>query len=234
MLEVSGLKAFYGPAQALFDVSLSVGDREIVSIVGANGAGKTTTLLSISGVLRRVQGSVRLDGEALDGQPAHRIVEIGVVHIPEGRQLFPEMSVLENLEMGAYTAGARRRRRETLAEVFDLLPLLAERRNQSAGLLSGGEQQMCAIGRGLMSCPKVLLLDEPTLGLAPMFVSKVFDLVRDIRDRGTAVLLVEQNVRTALGLADRAYALENGRIVLQGSGAELLENPQLKRAFLGI
>ena len=234
MLQVRGLDVFYGPAQVVSGVDIDVGDREVVTIVGANGAGKTTTLLAISGVLRDRRGEVTLAGVPIQRWPAHRIVAAGVVHIPEGRQLFPEMTVLENLELGAYPAEARARRHETLRDVFDLLPVLRDRQDQIAGSLSGGEQQMCAIGRGLMGRPRLLLLDEPTLGLAPMFSQKVFDLVRDIRDRGTSVLLVEQNVKNALSIADRAYVLENGRVVLSGPGRDLLTDPALRRAYLGL
>jgi len=234
MLRVDKINVFYGDLQALWDVSFNVEKDEIVAIVGSNGAGKTTTLRAISGLLRPKTGSIQFLGESLGKIPPHRIVELGVAHIPEGRRLFPLYSVIENLKMGAYTRGLIEKKDETLEWVFELFPILKERRNQAAGTLSGGEQQMLAIGRGLMSRPKLLMLDEPSLGLAPRLVLTVFDLIRRINEEGITVLLVEQNVRHALQLADRAYVLETGRSVLEGKGDELMDNEHVKKAYLGI
>jgi len=234
MLRVDKINVFYGDLQALWDVSFKVEKDEIVAIVGSNGAGKTTTLRAISGLLRPKTGSIQFLGESLGKIPPHRIVELGVAHIPEGRRLFPLYSVIENLKMGAYTRGLIEKKDETLEWVFELFPILKERRNQAAGTLSGGEQQMLAIGRGLMSRPKLLMLDEPSLGLAPRLVLTVFDLIRRINEEGITVLLVEQNVRHALQLADRAYVLETGRSVLEGKGDELMDNEHVKKAYLGI
>jgi len=234
MLEIEGVNVFYGDIQALWDVSFRVNEGELVVIVGSNGAGKTTTLKTISGLLSPASGKINFLGERIDKASPHHIVELGIAHIPEGRRLFPYMTVLENLEMGAYTRRAREKRGETLEWVYELFPILAERKDQLAGTLSGGEQQMLAIGRGLMSRPKLLMLDEPSLGLAPMLVLSVFETVRQINEQGVTVMLVEQNVRHALELADRAYVLENGRITLQGTGKELLENEYVKEAYLGL
>ena len=234
LLRLSGVSAHHGELQALFDVSLEVAAGEVVAIVGANAAGKTTTLNTISGIVRRTAGEIVFDGERIDGLPPHRIVERGIVQVPEGRQLFPYMSVTGNLEMGAYTPAARARRAETLAQVFDLLPALAERRDQLAVSLSGGEQQMCAIGRGLMARPRVLMLDEPSLGLAPKIVQVSFEIVRRIHEQGVTVLIVEQNVHHVLSLADRAYVLENGHVVMSGPGAALLRDERLRRAYMGL
>ncbi len=234
MLLVRSLDAWYGDIQILWGVSLEVHPGEVVTVVGANTAGKTTLLRAISGVMVRRQGEVSWLGERLDTAKPHLIVERGIVHVPEGRRLFNFMSVEENLLMGNYSRSARAERALALAEVYELLPLLAERRTQLAGSLSGGEQQMLAIGRGLMARPKVLMLDEPSLGLAPLFVAKVFDLVAELRARGLTVLLVEQNVHHALRLADRAYVLEQGRVVLEGSGTALAEDEGLRRAYMGI
>jgi len=234
MLEVNGINVFYGDIQALWDVSFEVGEGELVVIVGSNGAGKTTTLKTISGLMHPEGGSISFLGQRIDQASPHRIVEMGIAHIPEGRGLFPYMTVLENLEMGAYTRRAREKKDESLEWVYQLFPILAERRGQLAGTLSGGEQQMLAIGRGLMSRPRLLMLDEPSLGLAPMLVLDVFETVKQINEQGVTVMLVEQNVRHALELADRAYVLENGRTTLQGTGKELLENDYVKEAYLGM
>jgi branched-chain amino acid transport system ATP-binding protein len=234
MLEVNKINVFYGDVQALWDVTFKVDKGEIVTIVGANGAGKSTTLKTIGGVLRPRPGEITFLGKRIDALPAHKIVEEGIAHIMEGRRLFPYMTVQENLELGAYNSRAWMKRKETLEWVHELFPILKERKDQLAGTLSGGEQQMLAIGRGLMSMPKLLMLDEPSLGLAPKLVMQVFDIVKKINEEGVTILLVEQNVQHALTLADRGYVLENGRIVMEGTGEELLKNPHVKKAYLGI
>ena len=234
MLRVRDLSAYYGQTQVLHQIDLDVALGQIVGLVGANGAGKSSTLLSIAGIKTRAAGEMSFNGERIDALPAYERVGRAMVLIPERRRLFPFMTVLENLELGAFLPGPRSRVAETLKTVFDLLPVLAERRHQLAGSLSGGEQQMCAIGRALMSCPKLLMLDEPTEGLAPLYVEKLFDLVVTLRKQGITILLVEQNVENVLQVADRAYVLENGRIVLEDTGARLLENPRLKTAYLGL
>ncbi len=234
MLEIRGLSAAYGDVPVLHDVTLRVGQGEIVSLVGANGAGKTTTLRAVSGLLPALSGEVRFEGERLTGLPPSRIVARGVAHVPEGRQLFTNMTVRENLEMGAYLPRARAEAAATLAWVTGLFPRLAERAGQLAGTLSGGEQQMLAIGRALMSRPRLLILDEPSLGLAPLMVRAIFDAVARIAREGTTVLLVEQNLAQSLRLSHRGYVLETGRIVLSGTGEELLANPHTRRAFLGL
>ena len=224
----------YGEVRALWDVSLAVDEGEIVTLLGANGAGKTTTMRVLSGLIRPRSGTVTFDGLAVHRLPPPRIVQAGLVQIPEGRRLWPRMTVLENLELGAYAPHLRRRRLEGLEWVFSLFPRLAERRIQLAGTLSGGEQQMLAIGRGLMSRPRLLMLDEPSLGLAPILVREVFRIIEEINARGVTVLLVEQNVRQALEVAHRGYVLETGRIVQSGAAADLLEDPRIKRAYLGL
>jgi branched-chain amino acid transport system ATP-binding protein len=234
LLEVSHLRVAYGDVHALWDVSLTVGEGEIVTLIGANGAGKTTTLRAISGVVRIVGGSVLLQGQELVGLPAHDIVERGVVHVPEGRQLWPGLSVEETLRLGAYARRARALRDDTIAEVYRLFPRLKERRRQAADTLSGGEQQMCAIGRGLMARPRLLMLDEPSLGLSPIMRAEVFETIERIAANGVTVLLVEQNVDQALRLASRGYVLETGALALTGSGAELLGNDAVRRAYLGV
>ncbi len=234
MLKLEGIDAFYGDLQALFDVSLEVRDKEIVALVGANAAGKSTTLRVISGLLSPRRGRALLDGADLTVIPPHDRVDRGLVQVPEGRHLFPFMSVLENLLLGAHAAHARPARDETLRYVYSLFPVLKERATQLAGSLSGGEQQMCAIGRALMAKPRLLMLDEPTLGLAPLLVRQIFDTVRTINADGVTVLLVEQNVRQALTLAHRACVLESGRLVLDGPARELLGDDRLKRAYLGL
>ena len=234
LLQVERIAADYGQVRALWDVSFSVREGEIVTLLGANGAGKTTTMRVISGLLRPVGGSVRLDGEPLTRMRPPRIVEAGIVQIPEGRRLWPRMTVLENLDLGAYCPRARARRTETLTWVLALFPRLSERRAQLAGTLSGGEQQMLAIARGLMSRPRILMLDEPSLGLAPILVREVFRIIRQINAEGVTVLLVEQNVRQALEIAHRGYVLETGRIAHAGSAADLLQNVEIKRAYLGM
>ncbi|RLE51214.1 MAG: ABC transporter ATP-binding protein [Candidatus Methanomethylicota archaeon] len=234
MLVVDRINVFYGDLQALWDVSLKVEKGEILALVGSNGAGKTTTLNTISGILKPRSGKIEFMGKRIDGMPPHKIVELGIAQVPEGRQLFPEMTVLENLEMGAYTKRAREKFYDTLEWVYQLFPILKERKNQLAGTLSGGEQQMLAIARALMSRPQLLMLDEPSLGLAPKLVLLVFEMIHKINEEGVTILLVEQNVRHALSIAHRGYVIETGKIVLEGSGQELLENEYVKKAFLGM
>jgi branched-chain amino acid transport system ATP-binding protein len=238
LLRGTRLNSWYGDVQILRDVSFEVDAGEIVAVVGANAAGKSTLLLLVSGLLPRLggrmTGEVAFDGQRIDGLPANRIVALGLVQIMEGRRLFPYMTVQENLDLGAYGARARAAFRESLDEVFELLPVLRDRRAQLAGSLSGGEQQMCAIGRGLMARPRMLTLDEPTMGLAPLYVEKTFEILKTINARGTTILLVEQNVRHSLTLARRGYVLENGRVVLAGPGQDLLANDALRTAYLGV
>ena len=234
MLELDGVDAGYGGFQALFGAGLTVGRGEAVAVIGPNGAGKTTLMRVISGLVRPIRGSVWLDGEDLLRLPAYRIVELGIAHVPENRRLFPRMSVEDNLRIGAFIRAARPKFGERLAFVYDLFPRLKERRRQFAGTLSGGEQQMCAIGRALMSEPKLLLLDEPSAGLAPVVVQQVFALLRHIRELGLAVLIVEQNIRQVLQVVDRAYLLEAGSIRSSGSAAELLDSPAIRAAYLGV
>ena len=234
MLEVRSLNAFYGAVQVLHNVNLFVGAAEIVGLVGANAAGKSTLMFTLAGLRTTYRGEVLLEGVAVDKLPAFARPSRGLVLVPERRRLFPFMTVLENLEVGAYAAAARSRARETLNEVFALLPILAERREQVAGSMSGGEQQMLAIGRALMARPRVLLLDEPTEGLAPIYVKRLFDLIVDLRAKGLTVMIVEQNVHHVLRTADRAYVLENGRIVMHGEGTTLLDDDRLKTAYLGL
>jgi len=233
MLDVEKINVFYDDAQALWDISFKVDQGEIVTLVGSNGSGKSTTLKAISGLVPPSSGEIRLEGTRIDHVPAHRIVEMGIAQIPEGRRLWPGLSVLENLELGAYTKGARAVQEESMAYVFKLFPRLHERRMQLAGTLSGGEQQMLAIGRGLLSKPKLLVLDEPSLGLAPFLVDEVFETIQKINREGATILLVEQNVNYALAISNRGYVLETGRIVLSGSGKELLGNEHVKTAYLG-
>ena len=234
MLRLEGVDAFYGDLQALADVSFEVRDKEIVALVGANAAGKSTTLRVISGLVAPRRGRVLLNDEDLTALPAHQRVARGIVQVPEGRHLFPFMTVAENLLLGAHADRARGERHRTLAHVYGLFPVLGERRTQLAGSLSGGEQQMCAIGRALMALPRILMLDEPTLGLAPVLVARIFETVRTINGQGVTVLLVEQNVRQALTLAHRACVLESGRLVLEGQARDLLGDERLKRAYLGL
>lgn len=234
MLEVENINVFYGDAQALWNVSFMVDQREIVTLVGSNGAGKSTTLKAVSGLVPPASGEIRLEGKRIDHVPAHRIVEMGIAQIPEGRRLWPGLTVRENLELGAYTKVARAVRVETMEWVFKLFPRLEERLGQLAGTLSGGEQQMLAIGRGLLSKPKLLILDEPSLGLAPFLVDNVFENIQKINREGVTILLIEQNVNYALVFSNRGYVLENGRIVLSGSGKDLLSDDHVKAAYLGL
>ncbi len=234
MLSLEGVDAFYGDLQALHGVSFAVQPGEIVALVGANAAGKTTTLRVVSGLLAPRDGRVTFEGQDIASVPAHRRVALGIVQVPEGRRLFPFMTVRENLLLGAHPTAARVWIEQSLEEVLALFPVLAERRDQLAGSLSGGEQQMCAIGRALMARPKLLMLDEPTLGLAPILVRRIFETVQAINGRGVTVLLVEQNVRQALALAHRGCVLENGRLVLSGPAADLAGDERLRKAYLGL
>ncbi|OGO42902.1 MAG: branched-chain amino acid ABC transporter ATP-binding protein [Chloroflexi bacterium RBG_16_58_8] len=234
MLEVSDLSTFYGRIQVLWDICIKVNEAEIVALVGANGAGKTTLLNTISGVIRPTSGTVTFLGQRIDGLAPHAIVELGISHIPEGRRLFTDMSVRENLEMGAYTGRAWKNKHDTLEQVYRLFPMLKERAGQLARTLSGGEQQMLAMGRGLMSRPKLCIIDEPSNGLAPRLVIEVFQIIKSLRDQGITILLVEQNVRHTLEIADRACVLENGRMALEGSCADLLKSDHIRKAYLGL
>ena len=234
LLRVDGIEVGYGDLTAVRDVSLEVREGEAVALIGANGAGKTTTLRAVSGLLPLRRGRIEFEGQRLDGLRPAQVVARGIAHVPEGRQLFPSMTVLENLELGARTRAARTASSETLAEVFDLFPRLRERRSQLAGTLSGGEQQMCAIGRGLMARPRLLMLDEPSLGLAPVMVKAIFEDLGRINGLGITILLVEQNVLRSLHLAHRGYVLENGRMTLSGLRQDLLASGHIKQAYLGL
>lgn len=234
MLEIRNVNTFYGKSQALWDISMNIAEAEIVALVGANGAGKTTLLNTISGLLQPASGTIEFDGHRIDGVPPHKIVELGISHIPEGRRLFADMSVRENLEMGAYTGRAWKGRHKMEDEVYESFPILKERVGQLGRTLSGGEQQMLAMGRGLMSRPKLCMFDEPSYGLAPIMMTEVFDVVKALRERGMTILLVEQNVPRTLEIADRAYVLENGHIVLEGNCEQLLEEEMVKKAYLGL
>jgi len=234
MLEVCDVNARYGKAQALWDVSLKIDEAEIVALIGANGAGKTTLLNTISGLLPPASGSVEFLGRRIDGLPTHSIVELGISHVPEGGRVFPDMSVRENLEMGAYPYRAWRRKEETLEQVYQVFPILQEREGQLARTLSGGERQMLAMGRGVMSRPRLCLLDEPSYGLAPLLMAEIFRTIQGLRDQGITVLLIEQNVRQSLEIADRAYVLESGRIALEGNSKGLLQEEIIKKAYLGL
>lgn len=234
MLEVSNIDTHYGKIQALWAVSLKIDEKEIVALVGANGAGKTTLLNTITGLLRPSAGRVEFLGKSIYGLQSHTIVEMGISHIPEGRKLFPDMSVRENLEMGAYTKRVWAHRQENLEKVYHLFPVLKARKGQLARTLSGGEQQMVAMGRGLMSSPKLCFIDEPSCGLAPLVVEEIFRTMDGLRDQGIAIFLIEQNVQQTLETADRAYVLENGRIVLEGESKELLEAELIRKAYLGL
>jgi branched-chain amino acid transport system ATP-binding protein len=234
VLRVEALEVAYGKIQALWGISVEIPEGEIVAVVGANGAGKTTMLKTLSGLLRPMAGWLALDDRRIDLLSPAEIVGLGVVHVPEGRKLFPEMTVLDNLLVGGYPAGARSRRPQRLEHVFTVFPRLAERRRQLAGTLSGGEQQMVAIGRGLMAGPRILMLDEPSLGLAPIMVQEMFSVIGEINRTGVTVLLVEQNTEHALALAHRGFVLESGRVALSGTGRELLASPQVREAYLGL
>lgn len=234
MLEVCDVTTPYGMTQALWDVCIEVNESEIVALIGSNGAGKTALLNAISGLISPVSGSVEFLGKRIDGLPPHTIVELGISHVPEGGKVFPDMTVYENLEMGAYPIHAWNQKEQTLEQVYHVFPILKERAGQLARTLSGGERQMLAIGRGLMSKPKLCLFDEPSYGLAPRLVSEIFRIIKGLRDQGITVLLIEQNVRHTLETADRAYVLENGRICLEGACDELLQSDFVRKAYLGL
>lgn len=233
MLHVENLQVYYGAIHALKGVSFHLDKGEVVALIGANGAGKSTVLKTISGLLRPREGSVTFERQALDEVPPQDIVRKGVIHVPEGRKIFPRMTVTENLEMGAYIHADRAAINRDMESVFERFPRLKERRNQLGGTLSGGEQQMLAIGRGLMAHPSLLLLDEPSMGLSPLLVEQIFDIIQDINEQGTSILLVEQNAQMALAIADRAYVLETGKIVMQGTGDDLLQDSSVIEAYLG-
>ncbi len=234
MLKVKNIDVAYRDIQVLWDISFEVNQGELVALLGANGAGKTTTLNAISGLLTVKSGTIDFMGQDLTRLPGHKIAGLGIAHVPEGRRLFPEMSVRENLEIGSLFPEAKAKRKETMSKVYELFPILHERQNQEAGTLSGGQQQMLALGRGLMALPKLLIMDEPSLGLAPVLVKQIFDKIKEINDDGVTVLLVEQNVVQTLKLCHRAYVLENGKITMEGRGEELLNDPHIKEAYLGI
>jgi len=234
MLDVSNIDTFYGKIQALWGVSLEIHGAEIVALIGANGAGKTTLLNTISGLLRPASGRVAFLGKRIDGLTPHSIVELGISHIPEGRRLFPDMSVRENLEMGAYTKRVWKQKQKNLDKVYQLFPILQTRQGQLARTLSGGEQQMVAMGRGLMSRPRLCIIDEPSSGLAPVMVDEIFQIILGLRDQGIAIFLVEQNVQQTLEITDRAYVLENGRVILTGESKKLLQEELIRKAYLGL
>jgi branched-chain amino acid transport system ATP-binding protein len=234
LLEIDKMNVYHGEVHTLKDVSFHINEGELVSIVGSNGSGKSTTINAISGLIETRSGEVRFSEQRIDHLDLHEIARMGIIQIPEGRRLFPYMTVNENLEMGAYSPRPRALKTKTLSEVYTLFPLLEERKHQLARTLSGGEQQMLALGRGLMAQPKLLMLDEPSLGLAPILVKEIFKAIEHINKAGTTVLLVEQDVQISLSLSHRGYVLENGRIVMEGTGQELLQNPQIKEAYLGM
>ncbi len=233
MLEVKDLEVNYGVIKAIKGVSFEVNEGEVIALIGANGAGKTTILHTVSGLLNKTAGSVIFEGNDITKMPAHKIVSLGMAHVPEGRRVFAQLSVYENLKMGAYTRKDKKEIEDTLQMVYERFPRLKERRNQIAGTLSGGEQQMLAMGRALMSHPKLVLMDEPSMGLSPIFVEEIFKIIRDISAGGTTVLLVEQNAKKALSIADRAYVLETGNITLTGDAKELMNDESVKKAYLG-
>ncbi len=233
LLEIQNLEVYYGVINALKSVSFEVNEGEIVTLIGANGAGKTTTMQSIMGFIQPKSGNILYQGQSIVGLPTHKIMRMGLTQVPEGRRIFSELNVYENLIMGAYTSKNRASVRSDLEEIYTLFPRLAERRNQMAGMLSGGEQQMLAMGRALMSHPKLLMLDEPSMGLAPILVSQVFDMIKHLNETGTTILLVEQNAEKALSIADRAYVMETGAITLSGTGSELAASEKVRNAYLG-
>ncbi len=233
MLSVNNLQVHYGMIQAIKDVSFEVNQGEVIALIGANGAGKTTILHTISGLLQPTKGSIIFEGQDITKIPAHKIVSLGMAHVPEGRRVFAQLTVLENLRLGAYTRKDKNEMEETLKMIYQRFPRLEERKNQISGTLSGGEQQMLAMGRALMSHPKIILMDEPSMGLSPIFVEEVFRIIRDISAEGTTVLLVEQNAKKALTIADRAYVLETGNIILQGDAKKLMNDESVKKAYLG-
>lgn len=233
MLEIKDLKVSYGMIQAIKGISFEVNKGEVIALIGANGAGKTTILHTITGLLNADSGSVTYEGKDITRMPGHKIVSMGIAHVPEGRRVFANMTVLQNLKLGAYTRKDKAEIAETLEMVYTRFPRLKERKNQLAGTLSGGEQQMLAMGRALMSHPQIILMDEPSMGLSPIFVNEIFDIIEEVSKSGTTVLLVEQNAKKALSIADRAYVLETGNIVLDGKASELLNNDSIKKAYLG-
>ncbi len=233
MLEIKDLEVYYGVIQAIKGISFEVNEGEVIALIGANGAGKTTILHTITGLLEARKGSVVFEGKEITKVPAHKIVSMGMAHVPEGRRVFANLTVLQNLRMGAYTRKDKDEIEETLKTIYKRFPRLEERQNQMAGTLSGGEQQMLAMGRALMSHPKIILMDEPSMGLSPIFVNEIFDIIKSVSASGTTVLLVEQNAKKALSIADRAYVLETGKIVLEGKAEELLHNDSIKKAYLG-
>ncbi len=233
MLEVRDIEVYYGMIQAIRGISFEVKEGEVIALIGANGAGKTTTLQTITGLVAPKKGSIYFEGQDITHVPAHKIVSMGMAHVPEGRRVFSQLSVLDNLKLGAYTRKDKNEIEETLARVYKRFPRLEERKNQIAGTLSGGEQQMLAMGRALMSHPKIILMDEPSMGLSPIFVNEIFDIIQEVSKSGTTVLLVEQNAKKALSIADRGYVLETGNIVLEGNAKDLLNNDRVKKAYLG-
>lgn len=233
LLEINNLEVYYGVIQALKGISFSVNEGEIIALIGANGAGKTTILHTVSGLIQASSGSIVYDGKDISKVPAHKIVNLKMAHVPEGRRVFSQMSVLENLRLGAYTRNDKAEIEEDLKNIYKRFPRLEERKHQMAGTLSGGEQQMLAMGRALMTKPKIILMDEPSMGLSPIYVSEIFDIIKSIHEMGTTVLLVEQNANKALSIADRAYVLETGNIVLSGDAKVLMNDEQVKKAYLG-
>ena len=233
MIEVKDIEVYYGVIQAIKGISFEVNEGEVIALIGANGAGKTTTLHTITGLLSPKKGSVMFEGQDITKVPAHKIVSLGMAHVPEGRRVYAELSVYENLKMGAYTRKDKTEIEETLQMVYQRFPRLEERKNQLAGTLSGGEQQMLAMGRALMSRPKIIVMDEPSMGLSPILVNEIFDIIKEVSAGGTTVLLVEQNAKKALSIADRAYVLETGKIVLEGDAKELMNDDSIKKAYLG-
>ena len=233
-LEINTIDAFYGDVQVIFDLSLKINEGEVVSIIGGNGAGKTTLLKTISGLMNPAKGTITFRGDTISNSPPEEIVEKGIIQVPEGRRLFSLMSIKDNLIVGAYNRRADKHIEKTLDQVYEMLPLLQEREKQMAMTLSGGEQQMVAIGRGLMGMPKLLMLDEPSLGLAPVLINSIFETIRKIADQGTTVLLVEQDVKHSLSLSDRGYVLEHGRVAMEGPAKDLINDPHIKKAYLGL
>lgn len=233
LLEVKDMQVYYGMIQALKGVSFEVNEGEVIALIGANGAGKTTTLHTVSGLLRSKTGSIVFDGKDISKVPAHEIVKLGMAHVPEGRRVFTNMTVYQNLKMGAYTRKNKAEIEETLKMIYKRFPRLEERQNQLAGTLSGGEQQMLAMGRALMSKPKIILMDEPSMGLSPIFVNEIFDIIKSVSESGTTVLLVEQNAKKALSIADRAYVLETGKVSMEGNADDLLNDENVQKAYLG-
>lgn len=233
MLKVTDLKVYYGVIQAIKGISFEVNEGEVIALIGANGAGKTTILHTVTGLVEAKAGTVEFEGRDITKMPGHKIVTLGMAHVPEGRRVFSDLTMLENLKLGAYTRKDKNEVEETLKMVYKRFPRLEERKNQMAGTLSGGEQQMLAMGRALMSHPKIILMDEPSMGLSPIFVNEIFDIIKEVSASGTTVLLVEQNAKKALSIADRAYVLETGKIVLEGKADELMNDASVKKAYLG-